>query len=67
MLSATNWTVPVGVPPPGAVAVTVAVNVTGSPNTVVVISETTVVVVSAASTVWKKTPDVPALKLPSPS
>src|SRR2546422_4012720 len=26
--SAANWTVPVGVPPPGAVAVTVAVNVT---------------------------------------
>ena len=65
--SAENCTWPVGVPAPGAVAVTVAVNVTGSPNTVGDIAETTVVVVSAASTDWKKVPDVPALKLSSPS
>ena len=65
--SAENCTLPVGMPAPGAVAVTVAVNVTGWPNTVGVIAETTVVVVSAALTVWKKVPDVPELKSPSPA
>src|SRR3954468_2862473 len=54
--SAENWTLPVGVPAPGAVAVTVAVNVTGSPNTVGDSAETTVVVVPAWLTTWPVDP-----------
>jgi hypothetical protein len=42
-----NWTVPVGVPVAGAFALTVAVNVTGWPNTDGFADEVTVVVVAA--------------------
>ena len=58
--SAENCILPVGMPVPGTVAVTVAVKVTAWPNTVGDIAETTVVVVSAGSTVWM-TMDVPAV------
>ena len=50
--SAANWTVPVGVPAPGAVAVTVAVNVTLWPTMDGLRAEPTCVDVSAAFTVW---------------
>ena len=46
-----NSTEPVGVPAPGAVALTVAVNVTDCPCTEGFISETTAVVVAALFTV----------------
>src|SRR5260370_24074392 len=49
--SAWNWTVPVGVPAPGAVAVTVAVNVTPWPTMDGLGAEPTCVDVSAAFTV----------------
>ena len=49
--SAANWTVPVGVPAPGAVAVTVAVNRTFCPTMDGLSAEPTCVDVSAAFTV----------------
>lgn len=42
-----NWTAPAGIPAPGATAETVAVKVTGSPDTVEVSDEVTAVVVEA--------------------
>src|SRR5438445_694456 len=61
-------TVPVGVPAPGATALTVAVNVTGWPNTVGVAEEMTDVDELALLTVWVNGAAVLLLplKLPSP-
>src|SRR5207244_77088 len=59
-------TVPVGVPDPGATALTVAVNVTDCPNTALVADELTAVVVLALLTVCVKTAEVLELKLVSP-
>jgi hypothetical protein len=61
-----NWTVPVGVPAPGATAVTAAVKVTNSPSTDGLISEATVVVVLAWFTVWVRGEEVLVVKLVSP-
>ena len=47
-----NWTVPVGVPAPGTIAVTWAVKVTEEPTTNGLAEETTCVLVSALFTVW---------------
>src|ERR1051326_227523 len=49
-----NWTVPVGVPAPGATALTVAVKVTDWPNTDGFTDEDTDVAVAAWLTVWVK-------------
>ncbi|GAO05930.1 hypothetical protein TPA0598_01_03000 [Streptomyces lydicamycinicus] len=62
---ATNVTVPVGVPAPGATGATVAVKVTGSPTTDGSGDEETVVVVSARVTVCVSVPLDP-MKLGSP-
>jgi hypothetical protein len=63
-----SWkvTVPVGVPAPGALAVTVAVNVTAWPNTEGLAEAVTIVLVPSALTVWVSVADVLALKLPLP-
>ena len=47
-----NCTVPVGVPAPGDTAVTVALKVTGWPNTEGLTEELTAVVLLALLTVW---------------
>src|ERR1043166_6171521 len=59
-------TVPVGVPVPGATAATVAVRMTGWPNTDGLGDETSVVVESALLTVCVTTADVFVMKLLSP-
>src|SRR5438128_11788015 len=59
-------TVPVGVPVPGAVAVTVAVKVTDWPETEGLTEEATAVVVLAALTAWVKFGEVLPLELASP-
>ena len=59
-------TVPVGVPVPGAVALTVTVNVTGCPDTEGLAEEVTAVVVLALLTVCVRVDELLALKLPSP-
>ena len=66
--STVNCTAPVGVPDPGEVTLTVAVNHTVSPNTIVDFEEATAVVVPALFTVWVKGEPVLSLllKLPSP-
>src|SRR5207247_821350 len=61
-----NVTVPVGVPTPGDTADTVAVKVTAWPNTVGLMSDTTVVLVAALLTVCNRSLELLALKLPSP-
>ena len=61
-----NVTVPLGVPAPGATALTVAVNVTDWPETDGFTDEATVVVLLAWFTVCVKVEDVLVLKLPSP-
>jgi len=58
VLPSLNVTVPVGVPAPGALAVTVAVNVTMSPVMDGFNEDTIVVVVLALSTTWDRTADV---------
>jgi len=60
-----NVTEPVGVPLPGAFAVTVAVNVTDWPKTDGLAEETTEVVVLSWLTVWVSVPAL-VLKLVSP-
>src|SRR5207247_2611367 len=62
-----NCTDPLGVPEPGAVGPTVAVNVTDSPNTEGLTEEVTEVVVPALLTTWAEAmvPVLP-LKLASP-
>ena len=59
-------TVPVAVPAPGEVTLTVAVKVTDWPNTAEVAEEPTVVVVEARLTVSVKAAEVLVLKLVSP-
>src|SRR5438067_1065774 len=66
--SAKNCTCPVGTPGPGAAGATVAVKVTGWPNTDgLTVAVTPVVVVAAGMTVWVTGAEVPGLKLPSPA
>ena len=62
-----NVTVPPGVPAPGALAETVAVNVTVWPNTEGLAELATVVVEPSLFTVCNRLPDVLALKLASPA
>ncbi len=50
--SMVNVTVPVGVPAPGEVAVTIAVNVIGWPKTAGLLDDDSPVVVLALLTVW---------------
>src|SRR5205814_1858251 len=61
-----NWTVPVGVPAPGATAPTVAVKVIDCPNTEGFAAALRVVAVLALVTVWVRLGEMLALKLPSP-
>jgi hypothetical protein len=61
-----NVTTPVGVPAPGAAAVTVAVNVTAWPDTDGFTDEVTVVTLESLFTVWKKVAELLLLKLLSP-
>ena len=61
-----NATFPVGVPDPGALAVTAAVNVTDWPNTVGFTVAVTTVVVGSAVTTWVMTAEVLAVLLASP-
>ena len=61
-----NVTVPVGIPAPGDVAVTVAVRVTDWPKTVGFAEEVTVVEVLVLFTVCVRAAEVLVLKLPSP-
>ena len=57
---------PVAVPAPGEVTLTVAVKVTDWPNTDGLAEEATVVVVETWFTVWVKFAEVLVLKLASP-
>ena len=59
-------TVPVAVPEPGGVALTVAVNVTACPNTEGLAVDATLTVLEAWLIVSPKAIDVLVLKLPSP-
>jgi hypothetical protein len=59
-------TVPLGVPEPGALMLTVAVNVTSSPLTEELGLPVTVVVVAAWLTVWAVEPELPAMLLSPP-
>jgi hypothetical protein len=59
-------TVPVGVPPPGATTLIIAVNVTGCPNVEGFAEETAAVVVFAWLTAWLSTAEVLVMKLESP-
>ena len=59
-------TVPVGVPLPGATALTVAVKVTDSPKTEDLSDEVTLLVVAAWLTVWVRDAALLVTKLPSP-
>jgi hypothetical protein len=60
-------TVPLGIPDPGLLAVTVAVSVIAWPKTGVVSEEMTEVVVLAAATVWSSTDEMLAVKRVSPA
>ena len=61
-------TVPVGVPAPGALTLTVTVQVTLWPVTEEVgVSPVTVLIVLALPTVWLNVPEVPPLKFVSPA
>jgi hypothetical protein len=62
-----KFTVPVGVPAPGAVTVTVAVNVTLCPNVDGFREEARVVIVLALLTTWLTGELVLVRKLPSPT
>ena len=62
-----NVTVPVGVPPPGATAVTVAVNATACPKTDGFTDDVTVVELAAWFTVCVSAADVLLLKFVSPA
>jgi len=59
-------TVPVGMPPPGLFAVTVAVKVTDCPDADGLAEELTDVVVPAFFTVWVSVLEVLPLKVASP-
>jgi len=62
-----NVTVPVGVPTPGATALTVAVKVTAWPDADGFTDEVTVVELLALLTVWVIAAEVLELKLASPA
>jgi hypothetical protein len=62
-----NVTVPVGVPEPGATALTVAVKVTDWPNTEGFTDEVTVVELDAWLTVWVMAAEVLPVKFVSPA
>jgi hypothetical protein len=62
-----NVTVPVGVPVPGAAALTVAMNTTDWPNTDGFTDEVTVVELLSLFTVWVIADDVLLLKFVSPA
>src|SRR5882724_11396325 len=62
-----KFTVPIGVPEPGAVTLTVAVNVTDWPETDGLGEEVTAVLVEALFTVWMKFGEVLVLKFGSPA
>jgi hypothetical protein len=63
--STANWTVPVGVPDPGATVATAAVKVTEVPYTEFTDDDETLAVVEAGFTVWPPARDpLLALKLP---
>src|SRR6266567_1290433 len=64
--STLNCTVPVGVPAPGATALTVFVKITAWPNTEGLVEEASDDVASAWFTVCVRTEEVLVLKLPSP-
>ena len=57
--SITNWTVPVGIPVPGAFAATVAVKVTFCPRADGFCDEVTVVVLLSLLTTWLTVPLLP--------
>ena len=59
-------TLPVGIPAPGATAVTVAVNVTSWPALEGLADDITVVLVDAWLTVWVAVDEVPEAKTVSP-
>ena len=59
-------TVPVGIPLPGELAATVAVNVTGWPKAEGLAEELKVVVEASAFTVWPRVVEALPLKLVSP-
>jgi hypothetical protein len=61
-----KFTVPVGVPAPGALTVTVAVNVTDCPNTDGFAEDVRLVLVFALLTTWLTAVLVLVRKLPSP-
>src|SRR5437868_3721218 len=61
-----NWTVPLGVPAPGAVMLIVTVKITFWPATGGASDETTAVLVLAFVTLWVRAVDVLAEKLLSP-
>jgi len=62
-----KFTVPAGLPAPGAVTVTVAVNVTDWPKTDGFTEDARVVLVFALFTTWLTIALVLVLKLPSPT
>ena len=59
-------TVPVGVPEPGAVAATVAVNVTEAPDVLGLALEVSAVVVLACFTAWEMALEILVVKFVSP-
>src|ERR1700674_2513113 len=61
-----NVTVPVGVPEPGAFAVTVAVKVAACPNTAGLADAASAVALAAWFTAWLSAADVLVVKLASP-
>src|SRR5437868_712334 len=67
MLPSRKLTVPVGVPAPGAPALTVAVKVTAWPNTTALAEEVTVVVVAAWLIVCVRVVEALPAKLASPA
>ena len=66
LIPSRNVTVPVGVPAPGATAVTVAVNDTVVPESAGFSDDTSAVELFALFTVWIKIADVLGAKLASP-
>ena len=58
--------VPVGVPLPGATTLTLAVRITGWPNTVELVEELNATLLAFLLTVWLRVPEVLVLKLVSP-
>ena len=67
LVPCSNVTEPVGVPAPGADAVTVAVNVTPCPNTDGLTEDATTVVVLACLTFWLRAEDVLPAQLAEPA